>query len=235
MDNMKIIVIGDTHGREIWKQIVSSNTFDKIVFIGDYFDTHENVSSAQQIHNFKEIIEYKRQNIDKVVLLFGNHDFHYLRNIDEQYSGFQEWHKFDIQEQLHNALDSNLMQMCFVHESYLCSHAGISKTWLKSTGYTGEEPIELFINDLFKYQPLAFKFTVGKNFDMYGDDITQTPIWIRPKSLFMDMIGNYIQIVGHTTQERIKQIDNKLVLIDTLGTSKQFILIENENLNIIQI
>lgn len=231
---MKTIAIGDTHGRQNWKQIVSENEFDKIIFIGDYFDTHEDVSALQQIHNFKEIIEYKELNMDKVVLLFGNHDFHYLRNVDEHYSGFQEWHKFDIQEKLHNALDKNLMQMCLVHNNFLFSHAGVSKTWLKNNILNKGAPLDDLINALFKYKPLAFKFTVGKNYDNYGDDITQTPIWIRPKSLFIDMIDNYIQVVGHTTQEQVKQIDGKLILIDTLGTSGQFISIENDIITVLQ-
>ena len=39
---MKTIVIGDIHGRTIWKQIVIENPdFDKLVFIGDYFDSFD--------------------------------------------------------------------------------------------------------------------------------------------------------------------------------------------------
>ena len=51
---MKIIAIGDLHGRTLWKYIVSKVDFDVVVFIGDYFDTHENISPVQQIKNFKE-------------------------------------------------------------------------------------------------------------------------------------------------------------------------------------
>ena len=71
---MKIIAIGDLHGRTLWKYIVSKVDFDVVVFIGDYFDTHENISPVQQIENFKELLDYKKQLPEKVVLLFGNHD-----------------------------------------------------------------------------------------------------------------------------------------------------------------
>ena len=35
---MKIIALGDIHGRTIWKQIISKEIFDRMAFIGDYFD-----------------------------------------------------------------------------------------------------------------------------------------------------------------------------------------------------
>jgi len=33
---MKIIAIGDVHGRDCWKQVVATEQFDKLVFIGDF-------------------------------------------------------------------------------------------------------------------------------------------------------------------------------------------------------
>lgn len=222
---MEIIALGDTHGRTDWKQIVRTSNSDKIIFIGDYFDTHEDISAEQQIKNFHEIIVFKKANMNRVVLLFGNHDYHYLRTVDETYSGFQQWGKTDIQETLHKALDENLMQMCFVFDKYLFTHAGVTKTWLKSVGYT-DQPLETFLNDLFKYQPLAFRFTPGNYLSPYGDEICQTPIWVRPNSLFDDAIDGFIQVVGHTTQKELL-LNHKIVLIDTLGTSGQYLSISN--------
>ena len=232
---MKLIAIGDTHGRADWKQIVSDHEFDKIIFIGDYFDTHEGITPEQQKSNFEDLIEYKKANMDKVVLLFGNHDYHYLRTVNETYSGFQEWHKTDISEMLHNALDADLMQMCLIDGGYIFSHAGVTKTWLKSVGYLGAQPLDLFINDLFKYQPLVFRFTSGINHSPYGDDICQTPIWVRPRSLCADGIDDYIQVVGHTTQDQLTVIDNKIALIDTIGMSGQFLCIIDGEMSVQEI
>lgn len=80
-NKMKIIVIADIHGRSIWKEIISKeNDFDSVIFLGDYFDTHGGGYSAnRQIENFKDIIAYKKANMDKVTLLIGNHDVHYCR------------------------------------------------------------------------------------------------------------------------------------------------------------
>lgn len=225
---MKIIAIGDIHGRADWKRIVSGETFDKVVFVGDYFDTRDGISPTQQKDNFREILEFKKANPDKVVLLFGNHDYHYLKGVEETYSGFQMWQKTDIQELLHPAIDAGLIQMCFVWENLLFSHAGVTKTWCANNGITGD--YETSINDLFRFKPLSFRFTSGKNGCNYGDDVEQSPIWVRPESLFEDMIDGYVQVVGHTTQDWI-ELSEDVVLIDTLGTSGEYLIWDDYKLS----
>ena len=38
----KLVVIGDIHGRAVWRKIVDDNPdADKFIFLGDYFDSHE--------------------------------------------------------------------------------------------------------------------------------------------------------------------------------------------------
>ena len=55
---MKIISIGDIHGRNIWELIVKQEAeADLFVFMGDYFDTRENITAHQQIENFKKILK----------------------------------------------------------------------------------------------------------------------------------------------------------------------------------
>lgn len=221
---MRIIAIGDTHGRTDWKRVVGGEAaFDKVVFIGDYFDTHEDIGPTQQKDNFREILEFKAANMDRVVLLFGNHDYHYLRTTNETYSGYQQWHKTDIQELLHPAINAGLLQMCYSHENLLFSHAGVTKTWLKNNWTNPILSVESIVNDLFRFRPNTFKFTPGKNRCNYGDDITQSPIWVRPESLFRDMLDGYIQVVGHTTRDRI-EVGGDVILIDTLGTSGEYLV-----------
>ncbi|NBP57427.1 metallophosphoesterase, partial [bacterium] len=38
---MKTIFIGDIHGRSIWKEIVEQEKPDRVIFIGDYFDSFD--------------------------------------------------------------------------------------------------------------------------------------------------------------------------------------------------
>jgi predicted MPP superfamily phosphohydrolase len=73
---MNICAIGDIHGNPLWEKIVEkeSDNSDLIVFLGDYFDSFS-YSTVEQIHNFLKIIEFKKKNNDKVILLIGNHDW----------------------------------------------------------------------------------------------------------------------------------------------------------------
>lgn len=52
---MKIIAIGDTHGKSVWKEVVNKelDNCDKFIFIGDYFDCYGKLTQAQEIDNFK--------------------------------------------------------------------------------------------------------------------------------------------------------------------------------------
>jgi predicted phosphodiesterase len=227
---MKIIAIGDTHGRTQWQNIVKNETFDKVIFIGDYFDTHEDISPDQQKENFKNILNFKKENVDKVILLTGNHDFHYLKGIEESYSGYQSWQKTDIQELLQPAINADLMQMCYVHSNFIFSHAGVTQTWCDNNSIQ-KENLEQSINDLFKFRPTSFRFTPGKRRDMFGDDVEQSPIWVRPNSLSMDRIEGFIQVVGHTTQRQLR-ISNDIILIDTIGTSGEYFILDNSELKV---
>ena len=121
-----------------------------------------------------------------------------------------------------------MLQMAYRHENYLFTHAGVTKTFLQENGWTNNA-IDEFINNLWKYKPKAFLFN-GTN--SIGDDISQTPIWVRPKSLIKDSKNlGLIQIVGHTQMKSIdikgKSTGSKYFFIDTLGASKEYLIIEN--------
>ena len=70
---MKTLILGDIHGRTIWKEIIEKENPDKVIFLGDYVDTHQFISPRDQIENLEEILTYKEKNPDKVILLRGNH------------------------------------------------------------------------------------------------------------------------------------------------------------------
>jgi hypothetical protein len=232
---MKIIALGDTHGRTIWKRIMAKETFDKVVFIGDYFDTHEDVSVGQQIENFKDIIQCKETYKDKLVLLFGNHDFHYLSAMGEHYSGFNRYDAGDIEELLLAALKKDYLQICFHYEQFLFVHAGITKTWCRNTlgkdHFDNGAILEQTINHLFRSEPKKFGFTPGGRYDVYGDEVEQSPIWVRPDSLFVDRLNNFTQIVGHTVQEQLTPFSD-VTLIDTLGTSGEYLCIVDGDMQV---
>jgi hypothetical protein len=77
--------------------------------------------------------------------------------------------------------------------------------------------------------PDRFDFRSGRNFDKYGDDITQGPLWVRLPSLSMDKLPGFIQVVGHTRQKEIKGCNflyDDIVCIDALEWGK-YLVVEN--------
>lgn len=227
---MKIVALGDTHGRYNWKEIVTKETdVDKVVFIGDYFDTHDDVTPEQQISNFLEILEFKKANMDKVVLLIGNHDFHYTGYAYSTYSGYQYGAAPRIKEILLEALKDGLMQMCYKNDIFVFTHAGITKTWAEANSIDVND-LENSINEMFKAKPRVFDFTMGDNYSQTGNDITQTPIWVRPQALLSNPLEDIVYVVGHTTVMKLglmKELPN-LILIDCLGTTGEYLYIDGD-------
>ena len=53
----KYNIIGDTHGRTAWKDLVISDGIN--IFVGDYFSPYVSMSFEDQLNNFLSIIDYK--------------------------------------------------------------------------------------------------------------------------------------------------------------------------------
>lgn len=75
---MRILVLGDTHGRLIWNDVIKNESPNLVVFLGDYVSTHELISPDQQLSNLEDILNYKENNSEKVILLRGNHEISIL-------------------------------------------------------------------------------------------------------------------------------------------------------------
>lgn len=124
----KILVLGDTHGRPFWKEIIEKENPDKIIFLGDYVSTHEGISAEQQLSNLEEILTYKENNPDKVILLRGNHDTQHLGYYWAECSGWdgQVWGVMSQSEFKERFL--KLTQWVYIDEELetIFSHAGVS-------------------------------------------------------------------------------------------------------------
>lgn len=227
---MRIVSCGDTHGRLNWKDIVEKEleSSDKFIFIGDYFDTHYDETPEQQLSNFNDIVAFKKANMDKVILLVGNHDFHYLSGVNESYSGYQHSWSKNFNESLESALAEGLMQMCYVYDKYVFTHAGVTNTWCVTYGVNRQPHLlEDSINELFKTNKYAFYFQMGYNYSQSGDDVTQSPLWVRLPSLFQDGLVGFRFVVGHTTLKELTITEN-VIGIDCLGTTGEYLIIENK-------
>jgi len=234
----KVIAIGDIHGRQSWKSIVNTNEWDEIVFIGDYFDSFD-FTGLEQMSNFQEIINFKRNSEKPVILLIGNHDMHYFPEIGyNQTAGYQA----GVAQSISHLINENrdCLQMAYSHQNILFTHAGVGLSWMERINAWEVElpPINAFaisewINDIWKYKPRLFNF-IGN--EPTGDNMGQTPVWIRPRSLMKDgkelKNAGIIQVVGHTHQNQIdikgKATGGKYYFIDTLGSSGEYLIIEGD-------
>jgi hypothetical protein len=241
---MKTIVLGDTHGRSNWKLAIHQEQPDRVIFIGDYFDSFE-IPGIDQIHNFKEIIYYKESNPQvEVVMLIGNHDHHYFPEIG--YTGTSGYQN-KIAPSITQVIDENRhhLQMAYGFRDYLFTHAGVSPVFMDQVfgkDDWSKENVVVDLNELFRYKPKAFEFN---GFDPYGDSPTQTPIWIRPRSLMSSnkkhekgLKKDYIQIVGHTQMKKIdldgsdKFTGGRYYFIDTMETSGDYLVIQDNNITV---
>lgn len=191
----KIVIIGDLHGSDAWKKIVENNyDASKIIFLGDYFDSFE---EKDFVKNFKEIMEFKKKNYERVEVLIGNHDYHYLIPSSKKCSGYNPLKYPDYYDVLNR--EKYNLKVAYKYGDYLFSHAGVSSIWLEQHIPAYKiDTLDKDINELFLYKPDCFENT---GVDPYGDYIGEGPLWIRPESLSKDIneINDYFtQIVGHT-------------------------------------
>lgn len=232
----KTLILGDTHGRSTWKLAIHQDKPDRVIFIGDYFDSF-NIPGIDQIHNFKEIIHYKESNPQvEVILLIGNHDHHYFPEIG--YTGTSGYQN-KIAPSINQVIDENRhhLQMAYGFEDFLFTHAGVSPVFMDQVfgeDSWSKESIIVDLNELFRYKPKAFEFN---GFDGSGDNTTQTPIWIRPRSLMAvnknhkkGLKKDYIQIVGHTQMHKLdltgsdKFTGGRYYFIDTMDTTGEYLV-----------
>lgn len=257
---MKIIVFGDIHGRDIWKEIAAEEyDADRFVFLGDYVSSHDRRlmhNDEAQINNLKDILDFAEfenaMTPGRVILLRGNHDMQHLGYHWAECSGIN-WHVQDAMMKMRERFLNNT-QWVYVEGNIVYSHAGISERWMQDNKLTNVNQI----NDLEPSE--KFGFTPCKLSDYCGDSVTQPPTWIRPWALFGNAFGDYTYIVGHTTEPRItfmkdasmkqykesyfddmfppdpnviKQIEesNEIIICDTLG-SGEYLIVEDGNFSV---
>lgn len=225
---MKRIFIGDIHGRTNWRRIVRDHKdADEIVFFGDYFDPYDHqIELRSLMSNFKKIIEFKEFNDQKVILLLGNHDLHYIADV-EPCSRYDFKNSLFIRE----AFLSNLGHFSVLHqfENVICTHAGLSPIWLDlNFGDWTLPSLGDSIEKLFHLNPNSFAYnTLDKS--GFGDDPVQGPMWIRPRSLIMankedKRLDSLVQVFGHSQVEDIieshnvllNEFDGKFFMVDAL-------------------
>ena len=143
-------MLPDVHGRLFWKEPVQKyiDVVDRVVFLGDYLDPYGDEGGdydAESIfENLKEIVELKRNNMDKVVLLKGNHDQHYASELFNELAGGTRQDRSNWNRN-HEFFKQNKDLFGIIHKEevngipYIFSHAGVTLYWLKKVSWFGEK------------------------------------------------------------------------------------------------
>ena len=207
---MKVLSIGDVHGYGYWKNHVK-NEHDICVFVGDYVDDFDNTSEVI-VNNLLDIIEYKKNNIDKVILLLGNHDIQYMLNhpsvnkLKYSCTGYRLYSHFDLYDIFND--NKLLFQVAYQHKNYLWTHAGIHRGWYEQKflphfnkhfkDFNGNIADQLNIAFEHELEPL---FYVG--YYRGGVKPTGGIFWADYNETKHKGLKDYHQICGHTRKKKI--------------------------------
>lgn len=175
---MKIAIIGDIHGRNSWKAILDVvMDCDKIIFLGDYhdpylyeFDDDSAFTKVNSISNLLEIIRMKELYPDKIVLLIGNHDAHYMYNLD-RCTRFD----YDNIKQVEALFKKyrDLFQFAYQYKNHIFTHAGITRGWM-SYWMTGKKSFNKKLSGLVEDPKGTRVVDLGTSLIQYGlkDDLS---------------------------------------------------------------
>ena len=146
---MKILINPDIHGRVFWKySIEHKDEFDKIIFLGDYLDAYSPDLLLKEEDNFKEIIQFKKDNSDKVILLLGNHDCHYINDKIYEASRYNSFKHDSYQKLFLDNID--LFQLIYIYDKYLFSLAGVYQKWMDLNKLTLKDLLDCDLDKLSK-------------------------------------------------------------------------------------
>lgn len=134
-NNPILLIIPDIHGRLFWISSTRKYPDLPVIFLGDYLDpyTHyEDILPSEALANFKEILDFKKANMERVTLLLGNHDIHYFDK--DMNSSRKDKEHYD---EIHQIFSENLsmfklaMTVRTEEKDFLFTHAGVDLGWLR--------------------------------------------------------------------------------------------------------
>ena len=231
---INILVVPDIHSKRYildkFISLIAKNNFDKVVFLGDYIDGFVE-SDDDMLYCLKTVIDFKKANMDKVILLLANHEFSYLGNVC---SG----HRYHIENKVSQLLLDNkhLFQICYAINNCIFSHAGITKSWL-TDDFGGR------LLGKFTQQPYDKNFEIQRIVSCINNSMldismpgfyrsggtymgTGSCIWADKRELLIDYLDGCDQIVGHTPVQNVEIYhksksrckNSTLVFTDTFST-----------------
>lgn len=226
----KLLVLPDIHGRKFWEEPCKHiDDYDKVIFLGDYLDPYgfESISVEMAMDNFQNIIDFKRKNNDKVVLLLGNHDMPYFSKDYFNFSSYHCRHSSMHHREISNKFSENkdLFQLAYVYNEQtlslkkeyndiLFTHAGVESEWLEKVVHCKESDINKIsdtLNSLLEskdgLEKLFYITSERGGRDRYGSciwsdvhDMKWDADKIKSERAVVFPIHKIKQVFGHTLQ-----------------------------------
>ena len=196
----QLIAVGDIHGLTKWRKVVAAYpAARRYVFLGDYCDPYgTTITDEKVVDNLIDIIDFKKKYPDRVVLLLGNHDVHYMVPASSKGSRYNP----SLAMMLADLFTGNkeLFQVAFGCNQLLFTHAGISFSWFDEFGGDLTRSIADQINERKDDAKLMqCSFLRGGYADNGG------PFWADIEEFAEEeLLPGYVQIVGHNRVSTIQ-------------------------------
>ena len=252
----KYLIVPDVHARDFWREPVNKilkDTDAKIVFLGDYVDPYydefyndedkwlvEGINSWDDLSNYviktlTDIIELKKNNPDRIILLLGNHDCSYMIGTHICNCRHERWKYAQILDKLFED-NRELFQLAYEdyinNKHFIFSHAGINKKYAKMCfdDDVKEENIVSLFNQAFKENNYGILESLGLLSYWRGGWRADygSLVWADAREFLQTNEEAFgFSIVGHTM---VKQpiIDDKSAFLDC---QKCFTLNEDGEIN----
>lgn len=232
----EIIAIGDIHGRKQWREIINQNPDAHIVFMGDYCDPYQYISTEKLLCNLNDIIKLKLEDPDRFTLLIGNHDMHYITKAFPRGSRY-DWR---IADDMHDTLLRNHDAFCMAwqYRNVLFTHSGVSQHWIDTCFHRNITPnaAEIFNNPDINEEDKNSLFACGEH--RGGPDLYSGIFWADIKELDLLPEG-LIQVAGHNWVKEVTHIhsasaDNDtcadIIICDCLASDRYLRITDNEDI-----
>ena len=215
-----LFIIPDVHGRDFWREAVRTVPDGEFLFLGDYLDPYEleGISEADAFRGLEDILEFKKAHPDRVTLLWGNHDLHYMypELMGSRYdfdNAERNAHMFrDHQELFKIAYETEV-----AGKRFLFSHAGVGIGWLKQNfpSLRAEEVDANLLNDVVGY-PAFMSALEDVSAYRGGDKKYGSMVWadINEQSDIDNQFPGVIQVFGHTLLGLPFNYENRIYCLD---------------------
>lgn len=217
-ENNALIIIPDVHGRQFWRYPAVTYRQASFVFLGDYLDPYDNIEDSIVFQELEDIVAFKKAYPNRVTLLLGNHDLHYLSDRIIKGSRYDE-----INEERNTAFFHN-NRCCFQIAfeimvngmRYLFSHAGVGRMWIKDFAHLKDEDITAewlnrCMNSYDFYDALNQVSAERGGPEQYG-----SMIWadVQEQLSTPNVMMGLTQVFGHTSLNRPLNIQNRIFCLD---------------------